>query len=289
MTGLTDYSSNIVLNWLTGRIKAPNLPAIYLALFTAVGTDAGTGFTEVSTVGTAYGRVQVAGTATTNAATTTASATIGTAAAGVGAWVVAGMTVYNATQGNVVGTVLSTSGGNSITLTANATNAVASGDVLNISAFGAPSGTGPASNTNSAVISFAAATGGGFGTVIAFGLYDASTAGNLLDWDYMGNFNWLPATVSAASPGVITAKAHGYANGDSFVFSTEYGGTAPTFSAGDYTGINTVAGATTDTFNETGVNTSATGNGMVRKVNQQSIPAGVTASFAASTLTLSMA
>jgi hypothetical protein len=285
MTGLTDYSSNNVLNWLTGRIKMPNLPAVYLALFTAVGTDAGTGFTEVSTAGTAYARVQVAGTLVTNGATTTASPTI--SAASVPSWIVAGMTVYDATTSAAVGTVLSTTA-TTVTLTANAASAVGSGDTLNFSAFGAPSGTGPASLTNGAVISFAAATGGGFGTVIAFGLYDASTAGNLLDWDYMGNFAWLPATVSAASPGVITAKAHGYANGDSFVFSTEYGGTAPTFSAGNYTGVQTVAGSATDSFNVTGVNTSATGSGMVRKVNQQSIPAGVTASFSASTLTLTI-
>jgi hypothetical protein len=36
-----------------------------------------------------------------------------------------------------------------------------------------------------------------WGTVIAFALYDASS-GNLLLWDYLGNFAWLPATVSSA-------------------------------------------------------------------------------------------
>jgi hypothetical protein len=70
------------------------------------------------------------------------------------------------------------------------------------------------------------------------------------------------------------------------VFSNEYGGTAPSFSAGNYTGLQTVAGVATDSFNVTGVNTSATGSGNVRKVTQQSIPSGVTASFAASTLTV---
>jgi len=121
------------------------------------------------------------------------------------------------------------------------------------------------------------------------GLYDASTSGNLLFWDYMGNFPWMPATVSAASPGVITAHSHGIANGGSFVFSNEYGGVAPTFSAGNFTGILTAAGVTTDTLDVTAVNTSATGNGMIRQVNQQSIPSGVTASFAGSTITLALA
>lgn len=288
MTGLTDYVSKNVLNYVTGQIAMPALPAVYLALLTAVGTDAGTGFTEVSTSGTGYARVQVGGTAVTNGATTTASPTLHFAS--TPAWVVAGMTVYNVTSGLPVGTVSSnTGGGTTMTLTGNAANAVGSGDTLSFSAFPNASGSAPCSLTNGAIISFAAAIGAGFGTVIAFGLYDAASSGNLLDWDYLGNFAWLPSTVSAASPGVFTAHAHGYANGDSFVFSTEYGGVAPTFSAGNYTGLQTVAGVTTDTFNVTGVNTSATGNGMVRKVTQQSIPNGVTASFAASTLTLSLA
>jgi hypothetical protein len=282
MTGLTNYSADNVLNYITGQIAMPSLPAVYLALFTAVGTDAGTGFTEVSTSGTAYARVQVAGSLVTNAATATSSPTI--SASSVPAWVVAGMSVYDATNGNLIGTVLSTTG-TTITLTANAAHAISSGDTLNISAFSNASGTGPASITNTAAIAFAAATGSGFGTVVAFGLYDAVTSGNLLLWDYVGGFNWMPATVSAASPGVITAHAHGISNGGYFVFSNEYGGTAPTFSAGNFTGILTAAGVSTDTLDVTGVNTSATGNGMIRQVTQQSIPTGVTASFAASTLT----
>lgn len=45
--------------------------------------------------------------------------------------------------------------------------------------FGAPSG-GAISNT--AQVSFTA-SGGNFGTVVAVGIFDASTAGNLLAWD----------------------------------------------------------------------------------------------------------
>lgn len=283
MTGLSNYSASKLLNAITGQIAFGSLPAVYLALFTAVGTDAGTGFTEVT--GGSYSRVQVAGVAATNGATTTSSPTLSFAS--TPSFIVAGMSVYDTTTGQQIGTVLSTSA-STVTLTANAANAVSSGDTLSFSAWPGGSGTGPSSLTNGAAINFVTATAN-WGTVIAFGLYDASSSGNLLLWDYIGNFNWLPCTITAASPGVFTAHAHGYSNGDSIIFSTEYGGTAPSFSAGNYTGILTVAGATTDTFNVSGVNTSSSGNGLVRKIIQQSIPSGVTASFAASTLTVTAA
>ena len=123
--------------------------------------------------------------------------------------------------------------------------------------------------------------------VIAFGAFDASTVGNLLWWDYLGNYAWLPCTVSSASPGIITAKAHGYSAADNVVFSTEYGGTAPSFSQSNFTGLLAVVSPATDSFSvtnaSTAVNTSSTGSGMVRKVISQSIPNGVTASFAGGT------
>lgn len=212
MTGVSNYSADALLEWLTGKTAMPSKPTAYVALFTVVGSDAGTGFTEVS--GNGYTRAATAG-ADWNSA----------------------------------------------------------------------SGTGPSLISNVNTISFPASTGSGWGTVIAFGLYDASTSGNLLAWDYLGAFDWLPCTVSTASPGVITSKAHGYAAADTFVFSVEYGGTAPTFSQGNFTGLLTVgASPGTDTFTAltgaTAVNTSSTGDGMVRKVTQQPIPGGVTASFA---------
>lgn len=284
MTGFSNYSAFNMLDYITGQTAMPALPAVFLALFTAVGTDAGSGFTEAS--GTGYARVQVAGPVVTNAATTTSSAIIGHAA--VPSWVVQGMQAYDATNGNIIGTVQSTTS-TQVTLTANALHAITSGDTINYSAFPAASGTGPASVVNGATITFPAAAGAGWGSSIAWGLYDASSSGNLLFWDYMGNFPWLPATVSAASPGIITSKAHGYSNGDSFVFSNEYGGTAPTFSGGNFTGTLTAAGVSTDTLDVTGVNTSATGDGLIRKITSQSIPAGVTASFAPSTFTLTLA
>lgn len=287
MTGLSDYTAKNLLNWVSGGVAEPALPAVWLGLFTAVGIDAGTGFTEVT--GGSYARQQVAGAATTNGTTAAGNATLHFAS--TPAWIVAGMYVYDITAPSVIPaltTVLSVTG-TTVVMSANATGGGVGGtDSIVFTAFAPATGSAPSTITNNAVITMIAATAN-WGTVIAFGLYDAVTVGNLLLWDYLGNFSWLPATVSAASPGGITAKAHGYANADSFVFTNEYGGTAPTFSAGNYTGLQTVAGSATDSFNVTGVNTSATGSGMVRKVTQQSIPSGVTASFAASALTASAA
>ncbi len=287
MSGLSDYSAQAVLNWLTGQKAMPALPAVYLALFTTAPTDGNTGGVEVS--GGSYARQQVAGTLTTNNTTANGNNTLHFAS--VPSWIVPGMSIYDVTTPGSIGTLtVSSTTATTVVMSGNAGGSgVGNGDTIAFSAFAAASGSAPSSAVNSsATITLPQATAN-WGTVVAWGLYDAASSGNLLEWDYLGNYSWLPCTVSAASPGVITAHAHGYSNSDSFVFSTEYGGTAPTFSAGNYTGIQTVAGVTTDTFNVTGVNTSATGNGMVRKVLQQSVPINVTASFATGTLTITAA
>ena len=70
------------------------------------------------------------------------------------------------------------------------------------------------------------------------------------------------------------------------MFSAEFGGTLPTgLSAAT---LETVAGLSADTFN-VGVNATSTGAGMVRKVVSQSIPSGVTASFAGGSFVLAAA
>src|ERR1700747_1140826 len=140
MTGFTDRVSQGILNHIVGKTAIFTLPTVYVALFTAVGSDAGSGFTEVS--GGAYARVATAA-ADWNAAT----------------------------------------------------------------------GSAPSSISNANTLTFPTATAN-WGNIIAFGLYDAPTAGNLLAWDYFGNYTWLPATASAASAAVITAKGHAYAAGD---------------------------------------------------------------------------
>lgn len=219
MPGLSDYLAKKNLEFMVGKTAMVALPTVYVALFTAVGADDGTGFTEVT--GGAYARKVTAG-ADWNAA----------------------------------------------------------------------AGSGPSSLTNANALTFPQATAD-WGIVIAFGLYDAAAAGNLLGWDFIGNYPWQPCTISSAAPGVLTAKAHGLSNGDKLRYTTEYGGTAPTFSLSNLTGVLVAAGVTTDTLTVTNggtaVNTSATGSGQIRRVIEQSVPNGVQASFAAGALTLKAA
>lgn len=132
-----------------------------------------------------------------------------------------------------------------------------------------------------------------WGTITAFGLYDAITAGNLLAWDYFGAFAWLPASIVAASPAVFTSPRHGYLNGDTVYFSTEYGGTPPTYLQSSLTGPLVVANSLPDTFTVTNggtvVNTATSGDGMVRKAASQQIVANVQATFPANALSISLA
>lgn len=218
MTGMTDYSADNWLAYIVGKTAMPSLPTVYAALFTAVGVDAGTGFTEVS--GGSYARVATSG-----------------------------------------------------------------------STWNAASGSQPSTLTNNGAIQFAQATAN-WGTVIAFGLYDALTNGNLLAWDFLGNDPWYPFDCTSASPGVLTAigitagSTPNLANGAAVVVSNEYGGSLPTGFSQYSTG--TVAGLSADTFN-IGINTSSTGSGLIRQYTQQSIPNGVQASFSSGQLVISAA
>ena len=139
---------------------------------------------------------------------------------------------------------------------------------------------------NGSIVTFPQATAS-WGTAVAFGLFDAATSVNCLAWDWLGNFKWIPFSCTNASPGVLTVVAHGYTNGDPVVVSAKYGGVLPT-TAGSWAGALTVASTTTDTFTA-GVNTTSTGDGLVRKILQQPIAINVTASFAAATLVISNA
>lgn len=292
MPGFSDYTAQSALNWESGQAAMPSLASRFLALFTTAPNDSGSGGTEVS--GGSYARVQVAGSATTNGTTASGNPTLHFAS--VPAWIVAGMTVTDLTTPSVIpaGTTVLSVTGTTVTMSANATGGGVGGtDSIQFSAWpaasassGAEPATLPANVTNGGTITFPAATAN-WGTVVAFGIYDASTSGNLISFDYLGNFKWLPFTCTLASPGVLTSPAHGYSNGDPVVVSAKFGGTLPT-TGGSWAGALTVAGVTTDTFTA-GVNTTSTGDAMVRKIVQQSIPSGVTASFAASTLTLTSA
>jgi len=285
MTGLTDYSANGQLNWLTGRSAMPQtVPAVYMALFTGVGNDSGTGFIEVSTAGTGYARPQIAG--PTSGWSGSSGQPVITMTPPVPSWIQPGMSVFDrTTPANIASgtTILSVnSGAGSVTLSNNLAGSV-SGDTIAFSAFGAPVPSGPSTISNTSQINFPTALSS-WGTVNSFGLYDSSSAGNLLDWDYLGNFVWLPATV--APPGnTITVPRHGYSVNDPVVFTTEFGGAPPSPAL---SGIQTVTGVTSDNFTVAGTNTT-TGNGSVRKIVQQSVPTGVTASFVPSALVLTAA
>lgn len=158
-------------------------------------------------------------------------------------------------------------------------------------AFGAAAGVAPSSITNSAAaLSYVPATAL-WGNVIAWGIYDALTGGNLLAWDYLGNDPWVPFSCSDASPGVLTAigitagSTPALANGALVVLNEEYGGAAPAgLTAGT---VYTVAGLSADTFN-VGIATTSTGSGMVRQLTSQTVPAGVAVIFNTSTLTLQL-
>lgn len=209
MTGMSDYTAKKLLDWTVGKTAMPSLPSVWAALFTVVGTDAGSGFTEVS--GGSYARAATAG-ADWNAAT----------------------------------------------------------------------GTAPSSNSNVNAITFPTSTGS-WGNCIAWGLYDASSSGNLLFWDFLGNDPWVPFSCTLASPGRLTAigvtanSSPVLANGAIAVVTAEYGGTLPTGLA-QYTQY-TVANLAVDVFDFT-TNTSSTGDGLVRQITVQAIPTNVTPSFA---------
>jgi len=84
MSSFTDYTENLVLNWLLTTNSATRPTAWYVALFTAAPSDTGGG-TEVS--GNGYAR-KVTGTMTITGTTTTATnaAAIEFAAARGGNW-----------------------------------------------------------------------------------------------------------------------------------------------------------------------------------------------------------
>ena len=212
MSGFTDRTSQAILNHIVGKTAMFGLPQAFVALFTAVGIDAGTGFTEV--IGGGYSRASTVG----------------------GDW--------NTAAGSAPSTI---------------------------------------ANANPLVFPTASSA---WSNIIGFGLYDQLAGGNLLAWDYFGNFPWRPTTVNAGTPAIFTQPAHGYLAGDQVVWTTEYGGVTP--SGGSFSGLMTVASPTVDNFS-TGVNTTGTGEGMIRKVLPQSVQVGIQPLFAAGSLNISAA
>jgi hypothetical protein len=282
MTGSTLYSGTAYLNHITGGRSIFPLPSVFLALFTSTGTDLGSGFTEPA--GNGYIRMQVSGAMQTNASGSVGgtSLSFGTA---VPSWITTGMYLYDVTSLGVLsaGTTIVSISGTTISINNPMPGLVQQGDNIVFTAFGPASGAGPSTISNAATITTSTPSGT-WGTLTAFGLYDQASLGNLLTWDYLGAYNWLPVTVTGSSPAILTAKNNGYMSSDTFVYTTEYGGQVPVFIAGNFTGLLTVQSPTTDTFTAkngaTVVNTSSTGSGAVRKVATVTPTIGTPLTFA---------
>jgi len=156
---------------------------------------------------------------------------------------------------------------------------------LSSSTFSLASGGAPATTTNASAITFPVA-GASWGTVVGVGFFDAPTGGNYWGGDYLGTAAWMPFTCTSASPGVLTSPAHGLSNANLVEVTAKYGGTLPT-TAGSWAGALTVANATTDTFTA-GVNTTSTGDGMVRLVLTQAVASAATVTIPIGSITLSL-
>lgn len=298
MAGLSDFLSGQQLNHAAGVIPLITASSSrFLALFsTAPTSDAGTGGTELS--GSGYARVQIAGALALSASFTTASTTL-TLGSTAPAWLLAlgtngsGVNAYDMTNGFQIGTVSSITT-TTVTLTSTAAHASSgSTDSIQFSAFpqaSASTGTEPSvvpsQLTNGAVISYAQSTAA-WTAANSFGVYDASSAGNLYYFDYTGSGKWSEFTCTSASPGVLTVTDQTFTNGNSAVVSNKVGGTLPT-TAGSWSGLLTVAGVSGSTFN-LAVNTTSTGNGMVRPVTVYTVGISTTFSFPASSFVLAAA
>ncbi len=315
MPGMADYAAEAALGWILGvspitQVASSIAPGSrFLAMLSAAPTaDAGTGGTECSAGN--YARVQFAGTLTAASSGGPFSGTTITLSSGATpAWFLAlgtngsGCNVFDNTTGKQIGTVLSVTNANPgvITLTGTATNSVANSDSLQISAFPYPSastgtepGVVPVSAASGAQINFAANGATGWtGNPIYWQIYDALSSGNVFYGDYMGNFSWLPFTVTNASPGIVSAHAHGYSLADPVAVTFKYGGTTPTFSQSNFTNnvgtLLVAATVTTDSFTltnaATAVNTSSTGDGNIRKLVAYTVGVSTTFSIAAGAIT----
>src|SRR5260370_42601611 len=134
-----------------------------------------------------------------------------------------------------------------------------------------------------------------WGTVVSWGLLDDRSDEHIGASDYLGDFSWLPCTVSNGAPAVLTTgEPHNYVVGDTIVFTNEYGGISPTFSQANFIGPLVVAHASSIVFDVTSlgvqVNTNFTEIGFVRKLAPQIISAGQSPiQFPASSITIVIA
>jgi len=114
-------------------------------------------------------------------------------------------------------------------------------------------------------------------TVVAVGIWDASTAGNHLAWGWLSTIK-RAFTVADLTNDLLVSPAHGFANDDRVVVDAEFVGTIPTgLTAGT---VYFVVSAGTDDFKVSttqgggAVNITAVGNGIVRKVTPKVLSSG---------------
>ena len=138
--------------------------------------------------------------------------------------------------------------------------------------------------SNGTAITFPQATAN-WGECVAWGIFDAGAAGNLLYWGYLRNGTPLDAPGTATDTGdLFTSYGHGLANNDRVVFTAPPGGTLPTgITAGT---IYHVISVTADTFQvsatQGGAAVALTANGefIAHRILPKTVNDGDTASFA---------
>jgi hypothetical protein len=139
---------------------------------------------------------------------------------------------------------------------------------------------------NGTAITFPQATAD-WGTIVAFGLFDASTSGNLLYWGWLGTDDGDLFTALASSE-VLTVPGHSLVLNDQVRVLAVPGATLPTgLSEGTTYFVLTVTGNTfqvSTTQGGSAVNITADGSGLIAKLTAKPVLSGDTPSFAVNAL-----
>lgn len=161
---------------------------------------------------------------------------------------------------------------------------VSGGSYARVQNDGTSDWTTPASGStnNSVAINFPTATGN-WGTVNSFGIFDASSSGNLLFWSFLVSSPYLFTGLSSTS--INTAPGSAFSNGDTVIVE---GNALPTGYTADT--IYYVVSASSDTFKlsatsgGSAITITGDGAGNVFPVAPKTVNSGDSASFAISAL-----
>lgn len=143
------------------------------------------------------------------------------------------------------------------------------------------------SKSNGTAITFPAATAN-WGTVVAFGIFDASSGGNLLYWGWLGSDSGKVFT--AGTDDNVTIPGNGLIVDDQVRVLAIPGATLPTgLSEGTTYFVKTSSGNVVTLSATQGgatLDITAAGAGLIAKIQAQTINSGGQPSFAASTLVI---